>query len=278
MWAENASKYLESWRGNSEPFLLYVGFNSPHDPRQAPKEYVDRYPAARIEVPPNYLPEHPFDQGDHKGRDELLAPFPRSREAVQVHRAEYYAHTTYMDAQIGKILDALEASGHARNSYVIFTADHGLAVGQHGLMGKQNCYDHSIRMPLIFTGPGIARGRKLDDLVYQHSVFATSCELAGVTAPETVEFPSLAGALRGKSAPKQDAVFSFYREFQRTVRTREHKLIVYPEAKTTQLFDLSKDPWETRDLADDRGYAAVRGKLLERLREFQRELGDELRI
>jgi arylsulfatase A-like enzyme len=278
MWSENATKYLESRRGNSEPFLLYVGFNSPHDPRQAPKEYVDRYPAARIEVPANYLPEHPFDQGDHKVRDELLAPFPRSREAVQVHRSEYYAHTTYMDAQIGRILDALEASGHAGNTYVIFTADHGLAVGQHGLMGKQNCYDHSIRIPLVCTGPGIAKGRKVDSMVYQHSVFATSCELAGVTAPKSVEFPSLAGALHGKPAPKQDAVFSFYKEFQRTVRTAEHKLIVYPEAKMTQLFDLRKDPWETRNLAEDRANAATKAKLLERLRRYQQELGDELKV
>lgn len=278
MWAENATKYLESRRGNNEPFLLYVGFNSPHDPRQAPKEYVDRYPAARIEVPANYLPEHPFDQGDHKVRDELLAPFPRSREAVQVHRSEYYAHTTYMDAQIGKILEALEASGHAANTYVIFTADHGLAVGQHGLMGKQNCYDHSIRIPLIFTGPGIPKGRAVESMVYQHSVFATSCELAGVTAPKTNEFPSLAGPLHGKPAPKQDAVFSFYKDFQRTVRTAEHKLIVYPQAKQTQLFDIRKDPWETRNLADDRAYAAAKGHLLERLRRYQQELGDDLKL
>jgi choline-sulfatase len=278
MWAENATKYLESRRGQSEPFLLYVGFNSPHDPRQAPKEFVDRCPAARIEVPPNYLPEHPFDQGDHKGRDELLAPFPRSREAVQVHRAEYYAHTTYMDAQIGKVLGALEASGHAANTYVIFTADHGLAVGQHGLMGKQNCYDHSIRIPLIFTGPGIAKGRKVDAMVYQHSVFATSCELSGVTAPKTVEFPSLAGALHGKSAPKQDAVFSFYKDFQRSVRTDEHKLIVYPEAKVAQLFDVRKDPWETRNLAEDRAYAATKARLMGRLKQYQQELDDEFKI
>ena len=115
-------------------------------------------------------------------------------------------------------------------------------------------------------------------MVYQHCVFATTCELAGVTAPKSVEFPSLAGALRGKSAPKQDAVFSFYKNFQRTVRTTEHKLIVYPEAKTAQLFDLHKDPWETHNLADDRAYAATKGKLLDRLRQFQQELGDGLKI
>ena len=187
-------------REQTKPFFLYVGFNSPHDPRQAPKEFVDMYPPARIEVPPNYLPEHPFDQGDHEVRDEILAPFPRTREAVQLHRSEYYAHITYMDAQIGRILDALEKSGPARNTYVIFTADHGLAVGQHGLMGKQNLYDHSIRMPLMVAGPGIARGRRVDHLVYQHSLFATTCELAGVKAPDTLEFPSLADLLTGRAA------------------------------------------------------------------------------
>ncbi len=278
IWAENASDYLRGQRGKTDPFLLYVGFTSPHDPRQAPKEYVDRYPAARVEVPRNFLPEHPFDQGDKKIRDEILAPFPRTPQAVQVHRSEYYAHITYMDAQIGQILDALEASGRAENTYVIFTADHGLAVGEHGLMGKQNCYDHSIRIPLICNGPGIAKGRKVEGMVYQHSVFATTCELAGVTAPKSVEFPSLAGALRGGAAPRQDAVFGFYKHFQRMVRTEQHKLIVYPEAGVTQLFDIKKDPWETHDLAGDRAQTATRASLLGRLRKLQQELGDELKL
>ena len=195
---------------------------------------------------------------------------------MQLHRSEYYAHTSYMDAQIGRILDALDQSGHAGNTYVIFTADHGLAVGQHGLMGKQNLYDHSIRMPLIVTGPGITPARRVDHLVYQHSIFATTCELAGVKAPDTVEFPSLAGLLHGRGGPQHDAMFSYYRHFQRTVRTPEHKLIVYPEARMAQLFDLSRDPWETKNLAGDRAYAALRRTLAERLHRFQKELGDDL--
>ena len=184
VWADGAVDYLlRKAAKRSTPFFMYVGFNSPHDPRQAPREFVERYPSERIEIPPNYLPEHPFDQGDNRIRDELLAPFPRTREAVQLHRSEYYAHTTYMDSQIGRILDALEKSGKAANTYVIFTGDHGLAVGQHGLMGKQNMYDHSIRMPLLIAGPGVPEGRRVDALVYQHSLFATTCELAGVDPP-----------------------------------------------------------------------------------------------
>ncbi|HUV71012.1 MAG TPA: sulfatase-like hydrolase/transferase, partial [Terracidiphilus sp.] len=98
------------------PFFMYLGFNSPHDPRQAPREYVDMYPQDKIEVPPDFLPVHPFDQGDFRVRDEMLAPFPRTREAVQLHRREYYALITYVDAQIGRILDALERSGKADNT------------------------------------------------------------------------------------------------------------------------------------------------------------------
>jgi arylsulfatase A-like enzyme len=276
VWAEGAADYLLKRSGDTAPFFLYVGFNSPHDPRQAPKQFVDLYPRERIRVPPNYLPEHPFDQGDRDVRDEILAPFPRTREAVQLHRSEYYAHTTYMDAQIGRILDALEKSGQAGNTYVIFAADHGLAVGQHGLMGKQNLYDHSIRMPLVISGPEVPRGRRVDHMVYQHSLFATTCQLARVEVPRSVEFPSLVDLLGSAGGPKHDAVFCYYRHFQRAVRTTDHKLIVYPQAGVTQLFDLKQDPWETNNLSARKEYAPLKRDLLERLRRFQKELDDDL--
>jgi arylsulfatase A-like enzyme len=257
---------------------LYVGFNSPHDPRQALREFIERYPSARVEVPPNCLPEHPFDNGFLRGRDELLAPFPRTREAVQVHRSEYYAHTTYMDEQIGRILDALDASAAVDNTYIILTADHGLAVGQHGLMGKQNMYDHSIRMPLLVAGPGIKPGARVDHMVYQHSVFATTCEFAGVPVPATVEFPSIADLVKGRGSEKHDAIFSHYQEFQRAVRTRQHKLVVYPQVGVTQLFDLKADPWETKNLADEKSHQTLKRSLLERLRRFQADLGDDVKV
>lgn len=276
VWADGAIERLKKQARRSSPFLMYVGFNSPHDPRQAPREFVERYPKERIAIPPSYLPEHPFDQGDRRIRDELLAPFPRTREAVQLHRSEYYAHITYMDAQIGRILDALEQSGKAGNTYVILTADHGLAVGEHGLMGKQNLYDHSVRMPYVIAGPGITKGKTVDALMYQHSTFATTCELAAIALPESVEFPSVANLIKGHATEKHDAVFCWYRNFQRSVRTREHKLIVYPKAGVTQLFDMGKDPWETVDLSTRRAYANAKAMLLQRLHRFQRELGDDV--
>ena len=136
IWADAAVEQLTDLARGVNPFLLYVGFNSPHDPRQAPKEFLDRYPAGNVRIPANFLPEHPFDQGDLRIRDEVLAPFPRTREAVQLHRAEYYAHITYMDSQIGRILQALEKSGRAGDTHVILTSDHGLAVGGARLDGQ----------------------------------------------------------------------------------------------------------------------------------------------
>jgi arylsulfatase A-like enzyme len=276
IWADWAVDHIEKSAGATNPSFMYVGFNSPHDPRQAPRDYVERYPQEQIAIPPSYLPEHPFDQGDGRIRDEMLAPFPRTQDAVRLHRSEYYAHITYMDAQIGRILEALEKSGKAANTYVILTSDHGLAVGEHGLMGKQSLYDHSVRMPYVIAGPGIPRAKRVDALMYQHSTFATTCELAGIAAPRSVEFPSVAGLIDGAAVEPHDAVFCWYRNFQRSVRTREHKLIVYPQAGLTQLFDLVKDPWETVNLAGEARYVALRRALTERLRRFQRELGDDV--
>ncbi|RRA48168.1 sulfatase-like hydrolase/transferase [Acidipila sp. EB88] len=261
------------------PFFMYVGFNAPHDPRQAPQEFLDLYPPDKIAIPPNYLPEHPFDQGDHRTRDELLAPFPRTREAVQEQRREYYAIISHMDAQIGRILDALEASGKKDNTYVILTADHGLAVGEHGLMGKQNQYECSMRMPLIMAGPGIAAGKRVDEMVYQHSMYATTCDLAGVAIPEHVEFPSLVPMLRSNSPqPIYDAMFGWLNVLQRSIRTKQHKLIFYAHLKRYQVFDLEKDPWEMHDVVDDPAYAEVKTELIATLKKTQRDLGDTMDI
>lgn len=260
------------------PFFIYLGFNSPHDPRQSPKEYLDRYPQQKIELPPNFLPEHPFDQGDARVRDELLAPFPRTPEAVQLHRREYYALITYMDEEIGRVLDALDRSGKTSSTYVILTADHGLAVGEHGLLGKQNMYDCSIRMPLLIAGPGITPGRRIDELVYQHSMYATTCELAGVPIPSSVQFPSLVPLLHGGNQPVHDAVFSYYRDFQRMVRTKTHKLILYPQIRRVQLFDMETDPWEMHDLSDDSALAGTKTNLMQHLKQLRQQLGDPLTV
>lgn len=263
----------------TNPFFMYIGFNAPHDPRQAPQEYLDMYPVEKIAVPPNFLAEHPFDQGEHKTRDELLAPFPRTEYDIRVHRREYYAIITHMDAQIGRILDALKVSGKTKNTYVIVTADHGLAVGEHGLMGKQNQYECSMRMPLIMVGPTIKAGKRVDEMVYQHSMYSTTCDLARVEIPKHVEFPSLAPMLHSDNPqPINDAMYGRLTDLQRSVRTKQHKLIFYPQLNRYQVFDLEKDPWEMHDLVDDSTYAKVKQDLIRTLKEKQKELSDPLDI
>ena len=280
LYADAAVKHLTTnVPHKTKPFFMYVGFNAPHDPRQAPQQFLDMYPADKIALPPNYLPQHPFDQGDYKTRDELLAPFPRTPHDVQVHRREYYAIISHMDAQIGRILAALEASGKADNTYVILTADHGLAVGEHGLMGKQNQYECSMRMPLLLRGPGIRAGKRVDEMVYQHSMYATTCELAGVPVPPHVEFPSIAPMLRSETPqPVNDAMFGWLNILQRSIRTKQHKLIFYAHLNRFQVFDLEKDPWEMHDLVDDPAYAGVKRDLVAALKRKQKELGDPMDI
>lgn len=260
------------------PFFMYVGFNAPHDPRQAPQEFLDMYPEDSITVPPNFLPEHPFNEGEHRIRDEVLAPFPRTPEAIRLHRREYYAIITHLDHHIGRLLNALDESGLAENTYIIMAGDHGLCVGEHGLMGKQNLYEASARMPLIIAGPGITKGKVVDELVYQHSMFATTCELAKVPVPTSVEFPSFASMLLAEAKPQHDAVFCFYKYFARSVRDKKYKLIVYPQAQKTLLYDIEEDPWEKHDLSADPKMASERNRLMERLRKFQKDLGDELNL
>jgi choline-sulfatase len=259
------------------PFFLYLAWNAPHDPRQAPREFLDMYPEDQIEVPPNFLPQHPFDQGDFKVRDEKLAPFPRTPEAVRLHRREYYALLSYMDRQLGRILDALEQTGQAGNTHVIVTGDHGLAVGEHGLLGKQNLYDCSVRMPFIVAGPGIAAGRRIDSLMYQHCLFPTMCDLAGVATPASVQFPSLLPLLRGARKPLFDSLYCAYRGFQRMVRTDKYKLILYPEARRYQLFDLEQDPWEITSL-DAASHRATVAELLGALKQWQERVQDKLEL
>tara|TARA_B100000809_G_scaffold54621_1_gene50314 strand:- start:54923 stop:56437 length:1515 start_codon:yes stop_codon:yes gene_type:complete len=259
---------------NTSPFLMYVAFNAPHDPRQSPKEYVDRYPASSIKIPHNFMTEHPFDQGDSKVRDEKLAPFPRTKEAVQLHRSEYYAIITHFDHELGRILKALETSGKGNNTYVIMTSDHGLAIGQHGLMGKQNQYDHSIRMPLIINGPGLKAGRKVTKKVYMQSMFATTCELASIEVPNTVDFKSFKALLNGESKGGEDYVFGAYKNLQRMIRSDTYKLIVYPHNKNIQLFDLEKDPYEMENLAFNKKYRKIKEQLLNELIAQQKNLGD----
>ncbi len=277
VYANHAIDFIEQLAvQNDKPFFMYVAFNAPHDPRQSPKKYVDQYPVDDIILPASFLPEHPFDQGEKMTlRDEILAPIPRTQHAVRTHLQEYYAIISHMDDQIGRILEALRKSGKYENTYIIFTADHGLAVGQHGLLGKQNQYDHSIRAPFIVVGPDIPINQKSDALIYLQSIFPTTCELAGIPVPETVEFRSLLPLILEKTSG-EESIFGSYKDFQRMIRTRNHKLILYPEIGKKQLFDVIADPLEMKDLSTSAGNEEIVQSLYNQLIQLQQQVGDTL--
>ena len=278
--ADDAIDFLRMAADDEDPFMMYIAFNAPHDPRQAPQEYLDRYPLDRIEVPSNYLNDYPYagDIGCGPGlRDEALAPFPRTEYAVQVHRKEYYALITHLDEQLGRILDELEASGQADNTIVAFTADHGLAVGHHGLMGKQNMYDHSVRVPFLMAGPGIPENHRIDAAIYLQDIVPTTLEIASARRPEHIEFHSLWPLLRGETTESAyPAVYGAYLRLQRSVTVDGWKLIVYPKAQVVRLYNLNEDPQELTDLASSPEQAKHIGALFDRLIELQGELNDDL--
>ncbi|MBI1313766.1 sulfatase-like hydrolase/transferase [bacterium] len=277
--ADDACDYLDAARRSENAFFMYIAFNAAHDPRQSPKAFVDRYPLEKVSVPKNFVPEYPFNEAMKSGRtlrDEKLAPFPRTEYAVKVNRQEYYAIITHMDQQIGRILDTLDASGQADNTYIFFSADHGLACGQHGLMGKQNMFDHSVRVPLMVVGPNIPVGEKRDANVYLQDIMATSLELASTERPDYVEFNSLLPLVRDKSQPGYEAVYGAYLNGQRAITLGDYKLILYPEAKKTLLFNVKTDPLEMHDLSEQPKHQKTVKHLFARLLELQKETGDEL--
>jgi arylsulfatase A-like enzyme len=247
-------------------------------PRQAPREFVEMYPRDEISVPENFLPEYPEMQAIGAGkslRDERLAPWPRTEEAVRLHRQEYYALITHMDEQIGRILDALKESGQADNTYIVLVGDHGLACGQHGLMGKQNMYEHSMKTPLIVVGPELPEGQVIETPVYIQDFFPTALEWAGASVPDFVDFRSLLPLLRGERDQQYDAIYGAYlREHQRMIRVGNWKLIHYPRADRYRLFDLGNDPWEQHDLAAESDHANKLQELKLHLRKLKRSMDD----
>ena len=276
--ADSAISFLGQAKRSDKPFFLCVAFNAPHDPRQAPTEYLARYNPATIDVPPSFLPAYPHARAMDAApplRDEILAPFPRTEAAIRTHRREYYALVTHLDAQIGRILDALESTGQAAETWVFLTSDHGLSCGHHGLMGKQNPYDVSIRVPLLVAGPGVPAGGTSDTPVYLQDIMPTTLELANIDVPDHVGFRSLLPHIRSEGRGRESILFA-YTDRQRAIVRGGWKLILYPQGSVVRLYHLAADPLETADLAADPRHRERIRSLFAGLVEQQEELGDPL--
>lgn len=254
---------------DAKPFLIYFGFSHPHDERDGTPELLARYGAVnhtdRDTLPPanpraprlplNYLPAHPFPHGHPGLRDEVAVSGVWERRDERTLRNELgreFACSENIDLQIGRVLARLEAMGELENTYVFYTSDHGIAIGRHGLQGKQNLYEHTWRVPFIVKGPGIQPGARVEGNLYLLDVLATLCDLAGIPAPESNEGLSLRPVLEGRTNRVRDVLYGAYnggtKPGMRSVRRGEWKLIQYDvldgQVRETQLFNLSENPEE----------------------------------
>ena len=258
------------------PFFCYVAFTAPHDPYSPKPDYIDAYPDQSLPLPGNFMPLHPFQFDDLTVRDENLSPWPRTPEIIRSALSDYYALITHLDNKVGDIIEALKKNGLYDNTIIVYTADNGLAIGSHGLLGKQNLYEHSMRVPLIITGPGIPRGKTSNALVYLFDLFPTLAELCKIPPLRETDGQSLVPVILGKSEGVRSSLFTAYRHTVRAVRTNEWKLIRYPERDYNQLFNLKNDPLELNNLAEQESSRPMLDELFGLMRDWQITTNDTL--
>jgi arylsulfatase A-like enzyme len=314
--AEQVLDYLalRESRNDTDPFLIYFGFSHPHDTRDGTPELLAKYgavnhadestlPPAHDRQPPlpaNYLREHPFHHGHPDLRDEVAVSGVWKRRDERTVRNEIgrqFACSENIDIQIGRVLKRLEAMGELENTFIVYTSDHGMAIGRHGLMGKQNLYEHTWRVPFVVKGPGIEPGSRAPGNVYLLDVLPTLCDLAGIAIPDTVEGVSFQPVLMGQEPTVRDVLYGAYcggtKPGIRCVRKGDWKLIQYDvldgAVRQTQLFNLAENPHEflaehRRDkpletnLADDPRFADKRRELEKLLLAEMQQLDDPYRL
>ena len=274
---------------NGKPFFLYLAHFAPHDPRQYPAKLKNRYTKDSVSLPENFLIKHPFDNGEMTVRDELLLRSPRFPDEVRQEIADYYAIISHLDTQIGRLLSFMETSGLDKNTIVVIAGDNGLALGQHGLMGKQNVYEHSVRVPLIMAGPGLPKNERREQLCYLLDIFPTLCDMLDIESPESMEGKSLLPCIEDNTVVREQLFFA-YRDVQRSIKEGDYKLIEYvvlntsmylPKERrgefitTTQLFNIKEDPLEMNNLAEDPNYKTLLNDLREKLRKYSEKINDD---
>ena len=312
---DRALDHIEDWRINHQadgtPFLMYLGFSHPHDERNAREDpaLTARYGCINTTTPgalrvnqgapplpfnflsatPATFPAHPFDNGHLRVRDEARVPGVleyRTEAVVRNEIGRNFACVDWIDRQLEIVFARLEDPNNdgdssdslLDNTYIVFTSDHGMSIGRHGLMGKQNLYEPTWRVPYIVRGPGITPGSSSDALIYLHDTFPTFCDLAGIDTPTSIDDNdgrSFRSVLEGASETHRERAYGMYaggdRPGQRAITDGRFKLIKYDvdpsNTQVTQMFDLATNPFEllpehgTPNIAEEPAYAAIRNQL-----------------
>lgn len=286
--AQKAINFIEAHASVERPWLFSVNFFDPHNAFDPPMEYLERYLERLEEVPlPNYVPGETEDKPRFQRREHWRAysqGWPRPYEEMtqedhQLIRAAYWAMIDLIDAQVGRMLEALERTGQLENTIVIFTSDHGEMLGDHGIYLKgPYFYEPAIRVPLIISWPGvIEEGPRSEALVELMDLAPTLLEAAGLELPPGMQAKSLWPLLRGESDlshHREDVYCEYYNAmisrksppaYATMVRTRRYKLVAVHGWDEGELYDLEEDPNETHNRWDDPAYRSVKMDMLKRL-------------
>lgn len=267
--ATEATKVLAAHAKKGDPFYLAVGLYRPHTPFVAPKKYFDLYPVEEIVVP--NVPKNYFETLPSPARKSLTRRKNQNnlkddlaRQAIQA----YYASITFADAQLGRILDAMDKLNMSENTIVVFTSDHGYHMGEHGYYQKTTLFENATHVPLIFAGPGIARGEVAPTMAEMVDFYPTLAELAGLETPAFASGVSLVPALKDPNALPRTSAFTQYLNGY-SIRTARYRYTEWGEdaAEGKELYDHRSDAAEMVNLANDPAYAEARVNLATVLRD-----------
>jgi arylsulfatase A-like enzyme len=268
--AGEAIKLLQQFAANKQPFFLAVGFYRPHTPYVAPKKYFDLYPREKIVVPAvpagylQTLPE-PARATLTAKKDQVNLPVDTARKAMQA----YYASITFMDAQVGRVLEALDRLGLSENTVVLFTSDHGYHMGEHGYYQKQTLFENAARVPLVIAAPGLkTAGKSTASLAEMVDFYPTLAEVCGLRAPGHLSGVSLAAVLDDRNAAPRATALTRHADGY-TLRTDRYRYTEWGAEGSdgAELYDHQTDPAEMVNVAGKTEHAKTVAQLSKVLRE-----------
>jgi len=283
LFADAAIEYIESRKKSGKPFFCYIPVTAPHSPVTPPGKWATMYDPKKITLPPNHVALRPDlaeaqrgssrrgggRGGRGRGGDDNVSPVDRAKQDY----AKYYGLISHLDHHIGRVLDTLEKTSQADNTIVVLATDHGMSKSSHGESGKNNAYEHTSRVQMVFSGATVPSGSS-DALVYLYDIYPTLCGLAGLPVPDGVEGKNLAGIIRGKSDKVRNHLFTAYMQDQRTIRDDRWKLFHRMGEDRVALYDIKNDPHELNDLAKRPEHAKRIAELKVALAEARLEYGD----
>lgn len=272
--ATETIKLLNQYAKDNKPFFLGVGFYKPHTPFVAPKKYFDMYPKDKIKIPEvsrEYLSTLPVPT------QEVLTRFKEQNNLSKEHALSaiqaYYACISFLDAQVGRILDALEKNGLKENTIVVFTSDHGYHMGEHGYYQKKTLFENAAQVPLIISYPGqSSKGKETNSFVELIDFYPTFSELAGITFPSFVAGKSMLPILRNPTLKIRESALTEI-ENGYTLRTENYRYTRWlaDGNNMVELYDRKKDPAEMNNLARDSKYK-------NKIQKLENELAERVKV